>query len=445
MQKYFLTVILLIGFGLLPASGQTIKFELPAQKGKTLYLIANKGILQDTIFSGQISEKGDLVFTPNKDKPLSSGVLLLLIQPDIKSILIYSSTENMTFHSEGENLNNQNLQIKNSPENDFIMASFPDQMRLQEKIMFCDQGERMYNENDNFFKALTKEKKSLEKQRIIFESMLQKQSTKLYSARLMQIHNLMNNYVNRLQITTDITEKVRIKDYVYSHLDVEALYSSGMWGNFINGILGLYHKESSFFGQFGNDMAKLLQRTESQEVFNALTNDAASICSQFGWNTDEIALSKYLIQSDRITNPQGLLRKMLMQYRFEPGMLAPKIKVKENQYIDFQKSTTLIVFYETGCTICDNEMNQLTDNYKVLKEKGIEVVSIAADHDRDTFENSSKNFPWSEKLCDFNGFSGENFSNYAIIGAPTLYMIDKDGIILGKYASVSEIIEQKNK
>jgi peroxiredoxin len=156
-------------------------------------------------------------------------------------------------------------------------------------------------------------------------------------------------------------------------------------------------------------------------------------------------LSKYLIQSDKIINPQGLVKKMLMQYRFEPGMSAPKIKIKENQYIDFHKNTTLVVSYETGCTICDNEINQLTDNYKVLKEKGIEVVSIAADHDKNTFENSSKNFLWQKKLCDFNGFGGDNFSNYAIIGAPTMYMIDKEGIIMGKYASVKEIIEYNNR
>ena len=129
-----------------------------------------------------------------------------------------------------------------------------------------------------------------------------------------------------------------------------------------------------------------------------------------------------------------------MQYRFEPGMPAPKILNNDNKYIDFQKNKTLVVFYESGCTMCDNELEQLADNYIKLKEKGIEVVSISADHTKTIFDNFSKNFPWPMRLCDFKGFEGENFSNYAIMGTPTYYMIDKEGIILGKYAGYKEIM-----
>ena len=441
MKKLFLLAILLIGIYLQPVFGQTIKFDLPANKGKTLYLVANKGIQRDTVFSGQISEKGELVFAPSKDNPLLSGVVSLVIKPDIQFDFIYSSKENSTLHCEEELVNNQNSHFHNSPDNDFITTNFTEQMRRQEKIMFCEQGVKMYSENENLYKALKEEKMELERQQVIFNAMLQKESAKFYSAKLMQIQNLINNYIGRLQSTTDSEEIARIKEYAISHIDIDALFSSnGIWYYFINGLLGLYQKESPFYGQFGNDISALMQRTESQDAFLALANDAFTICSQFGWNTDEITLSKYLLISGRITNPQGKLKQMLSQYKFEPGMPAPKIAVKENQYIDFTKNNTLVIFYESGCSLCDNEIIQLTAFYPILKERGYDVVSIAADLDKTTFENYSKNFPWSAKLCDLKGFAGENFNNYAIVGTPTYFLIDKAGVILGKYATLVEIV-----
>ena len=440
MRRYFLLAIFFIRFGLLHTSGQTIKFELPAQKGKTLYLIANKGMQQDTVFSGQISEKGDLIFTPPKDKPLLSGVVSLFIKPDIKLSFIYSSIENMILRCEDDNIYTQNSQFFNSPENDFIVTHFPEQMQLQEKIMFCEQGLSIYNENENLHKALKEEKDNLKQQLIAFESILQEKSTKLYSARLMQIQVLMNNYSGRIQITSDPTDLALIKEYLLLHLDIETLYSSGFWFPAVNGMLGLYSKESPFYGQFGNDVAALLQKTKSQDVFLALTNDAAMICAQFGWNEDEIALSKYLVLSGRITDPQGRLKQMMAQYKFEPGMPAPKIMGGKSQYIDFGKSKTLVVFYESDCTHCTDELKLLSVNYQVFKEKGIEIVSIAADFNKDTFEKICKDLPWPTKLCDFKGFAGENFSNYSIMGTPTFFLIDNAGIIQGKYAGAGEIM-----
>ena len=123
-------------------------------------------------------------------------------------------------------------------------------------------------------------------------------------------------------------------------------------------------------------------------------------------------------------------------------MPAPKIAGTNGSNLDFAKGkNTLVVFHESGCSNCENAINQLIGNYPVLKEKGIEVVSIAADHDKDIFGNTSRNFPWSTKLCDFKGFEGDNFNNYGIMGTPTFYLIDEKGIIQGKYASLEEILK----
>jgi len=433
-------LFLFIYFALESAKAQSIHFELPAQKGKTLYLSATKGIRQDTLFSEQIDEKGNVIFKPTKDKPLSVGVVSLIIKPNIHFDFIYSPLENMTLHCESENINAQNTQFKNSLENNFIESRFAEQAQRQEKIMFCKQRMQRYRENDNEYGIIEKEKTSLEQQQLAFESMLERQSANLYSARLIKLKNLMSNYTGRLDAIKDSTEYVRIRKYLLSNLDAETLYRSGIWLPVINGMLRMYYKQAPFYGQFGNDMVKLLRKTRSQEVFLELASNAATICNQFGWNTDETALSKYLALSSRITSPKGILKQMLILNKLQPDMPAPKVLNIDNTKINFaSKKKTLIVFYESDCSNCKNAMSQLVNNYSRLKEKSIKVISIAADTNVTIFQNTSRNFPWHIKLCDFKGFEGNNFKNYAIIGTPTFYLVDENGIIKGKFASYEEI------
>jgi len=82
---------------------------------------------------------------------------------------------------------------------------------------------------------------------------------------------------------------------------------------------------------------------------------------------------------------------------------------------------------------------QLRNNYPLLKEQGYEVISISADYDLQIFENTARLFPWEEKYCDGEGFDGENFKNYGVIGTPTFFMIDEEGVIEVREAQLQEL------
>jgi peroxiredoxin len=102
------------------------------------------------------------------------------------------------------------------------------------------------------------------------------------------------------------------------------------------------------------------------------------------------------------------------------------------------KNGVLLIFYETGCEFCSHELKQIREHYADLQQKGIRVISIASDTDRKVFESWAKDFPWSDKLFDGKGFLGENFKNYAVLGTPTLFVVDKEGKIAGRYATLEE-------
>ncbi|MDR2627889.1 MAG: redoxin domain-containing protein, partial [Dysgonamonadaceae bacterium] len=121
------------------------------------------------------------------------------------------------------------------------------------------------------------------------------------------------------------------------------------------------------------------------------------------------------------------------------GQTAPEIKT--DYAASFLPKNTLILFYETGCGNCHNELNALKKKYSLLTANQVSVVTISADVDGGVYEETAATFPWPDKLCDFKGFDGDNFRNYGIVGTPTLILTDKEGIVRGRYARLSEFLK----
>ncbi|MDR1937632.1 MAG: thioredoxin family protein, partial [Tannerellaceae bacterium] len=90
---------------------------------------------------------------------------------------------------------------------------------------------------------------------------------------------------------------------------------------------------------------------------------------------------------------------------------------------------------------CRYELEALKQKYPLLTDNHIRVVSISADADRDVYESASAGFPWPDRLWDGKGFDGENFLNYGIVGTPTFILVDREGLVRGRYARLSELLK----
>lgn len=86
-------------------------------------------------------------------------------------------------------------------------------------------------------------------------------------------------------------------------------------------------------------------------------------------------------------------------------------------------------------------MVQLPKNYDFLKTKKIRIISIAADENQEQFNTTANKLPWSDKYFDYGGLIGLNFKNYAILGTPTIFLIDDLGKIEAKLANLNEVLE----
>jgi peroxiredoxin len=101
-------------------------------------------------------------------------------------------------------------------------------------------------------------------------------------------------------------------------------------------------------------------------------------------------------------------------------------------------SNALLMFYESGCSNCALQLDEMKKHYPEIEKKGVRIITISADTSPEVFEYHSKDFPWTDKMCDFQGFDGPDFKTYGVVGTPTFYLIDKNGTITNRYARLDD-------
>ncbi len=77
-----------------------------------------------------------------------------------------------------------------------------------------------------------------------------------------------------------------------------------------------------------------------------------------------------------------------------------------------------------------------------LKKNNVRVIAISGDNSEQGFEKKRKYHQWPDNYCNFTGMDGTNFKNYAVMGIPTLYLLDKKGVVLKKSAMADEVVDQ---
>ena len=97
----------------------------------------------------------------------------------------------------------------------------------------------------------------------------------------------------------------------------------------------------------------------------------------------------------------------------------------------------LIDFWATWCGPCIRELPQVLQVYDKYHQKGFEIVGISFDENLDLLKQMTqdKKMPWSQY------FDGKRWGNkfgqeYGIIAIPTMWLVDKTGILVDLHAGV---------
>lgn len=95
------------------------------------------------------------------------------------------------------------------------------------------------------------------------------------------------------------------------------------------------------------------------------------------------------------------------------------------------KRVTLIDFWASWCAPCRKEMPFLVKTYEAYKDRGLEIVGISLDENKNSWVATIKNMKltWPH-LSDLGGWESAAAKKYSITRVPQNCLLDKDGVII---------------
>lgn len=132
--------------------------------------------------------------------------------------------------------------------------------------------------------------------------------------------------------------------------------------------------------------------------------------------------------------------------RFAPPIELSDLSGKTVSLESMRGSVVLLNFWSTLCSPCTAEMPSLNRLYTALKEKGLQVVSVAIDSlDAPVREYAAKNNIAFTVLLDSE--KEVFFDEYAGPALPATYLIDRNGVIVEKFSGLEvwDAPEMKNR
>lgn len=103
----------------------------------------------------------------------------------------------------------------------------------------------------------------------------------------------------------------------------------------------------------------------------------------------------------------------------------------------------IIDFWASWCGPCRNEMPNVVEAYKKYKDKGLEIVGVSLDSEKDKWIQGIEdlNMTWPQ-MSDISGWETDAVKLYAIQGIPHTVLLDKEGKIIDKNLRGKELDEK---
>lgn len=361
---------------------QKITVSIPRLANKKYAFVLNKGIEQDTIQEGHLNIAGGAVVNiPQRYKDYV-GIGILRVNGE-NPINLVVNHETFTLEQGADKRN----RFKNSPENDYLNT-----------IVNGEPG-KVTNPS-------------------------------MYAPRYIDLLTFTQQLNAVVSNGGNLMARTNVRVYAMDKLDMESLYTSGLWHIVVDRLVRLSPDQEAM----GRDMVNVFKRVKSQEVFECLTDNVITIMNQYGWDDAFDVIVPYIVDSKRIPTPQGKVFDAFKMAKIRKGALVPPVEGLKTPLKSGAFSHVLIMFYESDCKNCLIQLKELTSNYARLKSKNVRVITISADYNKPIYEGKASSMPWVDKLCDYKGFAGKNFSNYGVLGTPTFYLLDKDLKMIKRFA-----------
>ncbi len=417
-------------------AAREIHVSLPYHAESSYILTAPRGIHTDTLTTGTLDNKGNATIILPDVYANYSGMSSLRLENGIQLELILNN-ENFLVTCLEETPYIENVIFTDSPENTFISEFYQKQRSYQTKLNLLNNLITQYSNDDPFLFELEKEAYKIIREDSLLQVRIEKPP--LYAARFLELNELTRNLYDYPELDTE--EQTYIKDYTIHNLNYTEIYNSSLWRFILTAWANTYEGRSlEIQDEFVQDALTVFMSIDDFTVQSEYANDIISLCEAKGWDDAKVKIAYGIYQSGLLPNPTGSIGRLIRNMGLFSQQKAPDIDLGQGIMMSSLNSPRyLILFYESGCENCDRQVQLLKYNQKLIEDQGYTIVSVSADYEEDIDRGTRDYIGWKYKLCDYQGYEGINFENYGILGTPTLFILDNELNILGRYTKLEQI------
>ncbi|MDR2122422.1 MAG: thioredoxin family protein [Flavobacteriaceae bacterium] len=404
-------------------SAQQIELSFPVLPEKKVHIYYSKGNREDSLLVAL-----DKLGKGKTQLPENYMGFIRIHIPGSGSVECIGGEPLLKIESRNAFIDKERISFPGSRENSFLYRMFKEKDLNINRNAWIQFGMELYDPESDVYKLLEKENKENTIQKSSIAGQIKEAG--LYASKLL---NIMD-HINDMGVAIDAEDTLafpKIKAYFHEKTDWNSLYTSGRLWKLTNAYYtGLFEKENLY----AEDILPLFGQLQ-EPIRSAFLETTYETCEKLGWDRAKERIVSYISEHKITWDTQNSnLKRILASEKTGRGKSAPPLKGLAN---DNFKGISLIFFYDSGCDHCLAQLEEFKKQYAQLINSGVRVVSVSADVDERIYEHHAGSFPWNDKLCDYKGFMGENFINYAIIGTPTIFAV-ADDVIMGRYSNLSE-------
>lgn len=426
----FLLVSILITSGV---RSQTITLRLPYFEGTPYVWIFFQGNRQDTVVRSTIPAGGEVnLVVPDHYEGYAGMTRWMLTHKEGGGMDIIVNKEDFIVECFERFPSRDNIHFRGTRENPFMDDLYFEKQNILRKADAMQMALESYAPADPLYTVFQTEFESLKKR---FTTIQRNTSeSQLYVARFREIVDFTMGIADQLYLT-DQDRAIALDSFFTRRLDWNALYTSGHWEDAIQiwVEMNVYTIKSDLV---------LLEGTRN--IFNRITNNqvytdfAIQLVRYFTRHDKDhllSALSSEVRQSGRLLHMNGALMVFAGLHKGDQAIVPTGITASAQE---LYRNGAVVFFYDSDCSNCAQVKTQLISDYQTLKEKGIRVISISSDQDSAKNNQTLSQLPWPDKLGDYTGSNnGENFTAWGVLGTPTLFVINRKGVITGRHVTLS--------
>jgi peroxiredoxin len=198
--------------------------------------------------------------------------------------------------------------------------------------------------------------------------------------------------------------------------------------------------------EYSNALINFKEKNEaSLASFYAMVSlDSSRYEQQMIAYAEKLKEKKYFVDNPGV---QAFIGRMMAAKPVSIGQKAPQFVINgfDNKPIklsDYKGKYVMLDFWASWCAPCRQENPNIVKQYNIYKDKGLNILGISLDEDRDLWKKAIEDddLTWKH-ASELKSFEGGTPSLYRVNAIPANFIIDPQGIIVAKNVTGSDLEE----